>query len=69
MYKRKVRIVKPNFPLTGVCEHCNKNFISRNEELEQAHWEVVVQFSAHTCELTGGRQNAPWIVRRDPEDK
>jgi hypothetical protein len=63
MPKRKLRIVRPDFPITGVCEYCNQVFISRLEPPEAAMQEIRDQFDAHKCKLIDSSQNALRIVR------
>jgi len=60
---RKLRIVRPNPPITGVCERCNSQF---KAETEQA---IEASFDAHKCKLSDTSQNALRIVREATEDK
>ncbi len=50
MVKRSLRLVRINFPLTGICESCEKSFMSRDEDMAQADKEIKAAFDAHKCE-------------------
>jgi hypothetical protein len=63
MPKRKLRIVRPNPPMIGICERCNFQF---KAETERA---IYAAFDAHKCKLIDTSQNALRIVREATEDK
>jgi hypothetical protein len=69
MPTRKLRIVRFDYPLTGICEHCNQTFLSRDENLYEAGKQIQAQFDAHKCTLTDSSQNALRIVRESTEGK
>jgi hypothetical protein len=67
MPKRNFRIVRLNFPMTGICENCNKRFISRIKQPEEAEQKVRAQFDAHKCQDEDASQPAR-IVREATEN-
>jgi hypothetical protein len=69
MPKRTFRLVRVRFPLSGICESCNKSFMSRNEDLDEALKEIHAAFDAHTCEREDASQAAARIVRETTERK
>jgi hypothetical protein len=48
--KRNLRIVRPTYPVTAVCECCSKSFMSRNENLDMASEHIRQQFERHSCD-------------------
>ena len=62
MPKRAFRTVRVRYPLTGACESCQRSFMSRNEDLEEAETEIKAAFDAHKCEKLDGTENAARIA-------
>jgi len=54
---RKLRIVKPPLPATGICEACNSHFTSSNRSQEAAENEIKAAFDDHECKLTDNSQS------------
>ncbi len=50
MRKGTLKIIRCHFPLTAICESCEKRFMSRDEDLEQADQEIRAAFDLHKCE-------------------
>lgn len=48
--RRNLRIVRPTYPVTAVCECCSESFMSRNENLKMASEHIRQQFERHTCD-------------------
>jgi hypothetical protein len=69
MPKRKLRIVRPTFPVTAVCEYCNRVFLSRKENDNAAEQEIQAQFDAHKCKPIDSSQKAMRIMRDSTEVK
>jgi len=69
MPKRAFRLVRVTFPLSGICESCNKSFMSRNEDLGKALKEIHAAFDVHKCERDEASQAAARIVREATERK
>lgn len=57
--KRSLRIDKPTYPVTGICEHCGQHFLSRNENSEIAAQHIREQFDKHSCEGDRGKNDLP----------
>lgn len=49
MSKRKLEIIRSEFPVSGICEQCDEIFVSVNERLDAAEAHVRSQFDAHEC--------------------
>jgi len=62
MPKRTFKLVRVTFPLSGICESCNKSFMSRNEDLGKALKEIHAAFDVHKCERDDASQAAARIV-------
>jgi hypothetical protein len=67
MPKRTFRLVRVRFPLSGICESCNRSFMSRNEDLDEALKEIRSAFDVHKCEREDASQAAARIVREATE--
>jgi hypothetical protein len=65
--KRTFRLVRVRFRLSGICESCNKSFMSRNEDLDEALKEIQSAFDVHKCEREDASQAAARIVREATE--
>jgi hypothetical protein len=50
MPDRVLQIIKPGYPLTGMCELCRQVFLSRSENPDQAERDINKQFDSHRCE-------------------
>jgi hypothetical protein len=49
--KRTLKIVRAGFPMTGVCDACEKSFMSRDEDSIRAEKEILAAFKIHVCDL------------------
>ena len=67
MPKRTFRLVRVRFRLSGICKSCNKSFVSRNEDVDQALKEIQSAFDVHKCEREGASQATARIVRQATE--
>jgi hypothetical protein len=67
MPKRTFRLVRVRFPLSGICESCNRSFMSRNEDSDEALKEIQSAFDVHKCEREDASQAAARIVREATE--
>jgi|SRR5208282_6910238 len=47
--RRKLRIVRRDFPPLGICEWCNAQFKSTLQQLDKAEFEIRTLFDAHQC--------------------
>jgi hypothetical protein len=56
MLKRNLKIVRTHYPFTGTCEACEKRFMSRHEDFEQADRELRAAFDRHICEREEGKK-------------
>jgi glutamine synthetase type III len=65
--KRTFRRVRVRFRLSGICESCNKSFMSRNKDLDEALNEIQSAFDVHKCEHEDANQAAARIVREATE--
>jgi hypothetical protein len=59
MKKRAIKIVKNTYPVTAICESCERTFVSRSEDATLADKEIRSAFDAHKCKLPDSSQNAP----------
>jgi hypothetical protein len=51
MAKRTLKIVRVTYPMTGVCDSCEKSFMSRDEDSKRAEKEILAAFNVHVCDL------------------
>jgi hypothetical protein len=56
MAKRTLKIVRDTFPMTGVCDSCDKSFMSRDDDSTQAEKEILAAFNVHVCDLPKPRK-------------
>jgi hypothetical protein len=49
--KRTLKIVRVTYPMTGICDSCEKSFMSRNEDSKRAEKEILAAFNVHICDL------------------
>jgi hypothetical protein len=68
MVIRRLRIVKKNPVLAGVCERCGSEFSSRLFG-QDAEVEMKAAFDAHRCVPLDSSQNALRVVREATENK
>jgi hypothetical protein len=54
MAKRRLQIIRSDYPVSGMCDQCRQVFISRNEKLDVAELHVMSQFEAHECNDKNG---------------
>jgi hypothetical protein len=69
MAERKLRIVKHDPPIIGICERCNAQFKSANFTPDAAKHEISAAFNTHKCKPVDSSQNALRIVREVTEGK
>ena len=65
MSERGLRIVRPTYPITGICEHCSQIFLSREENPDLAEKHIRTQFDAHKCKPIENAQNGELKRNRD----
>jgi hypothetical protein len=58
MPDRSFRLIRMSHPLTGICESCQKAFLSRTEDATQAERELRISFHEHSCETRDQEHNA-----------
>jgi hypothetical protein len=49
MAERTFKLIRVSYPLTAMCEACQKVFTSRAEKPEDAEREIKASFKAHKC--------------------
>jgi hypothetical protein len=57
MPDRSFRLIRMSYPLTGICESCQKTFLSRTEDATQAERELRISFHEHSCETRDQEHN------------
>jgi hypothetical protein len=67
--KRTFSPVRVRFRLSGICKTCDKSFMSRNEDLDEALGEIQSAFDVHKCERENASQSAARIVREATEQE
>lgn len=53
-----------SYPLSGICDSCQKSFMSRNEDAREAETEVKAAFDRHTWERETFIDTAARIVKK-----
>jgi hypothetical protein len=53
-----------SYPLSGICDSCQKSFMSRNEDAREAETEVKSAFDKHMCEPETFIDSAARIVKK-----
>jgi hypothetical protein len=71
--KRNLRVVKwvGTVPALGVCTFCNRQFqvpMESMKRIEDAQWNLDLQFREHKCKREDASQAAARIVREATED-
>jgi hypothetical protein len=76
MPNRRFRLIRMSYPLSGICEDCQKTFLSRTEDAAQAEKELSASFHEHLCQtqnhehdatiddtlITAKRNSPPWSL-------
>jgi hypothetical protein len=58
MPDRRFKLTRTTYPLTGICDACQKTFLSRTEDAAQAEKELRTSFHEHACETRDHEQNS-----------
>lgn len=51
MSQRNLKIMRAEYPVSGICEECLQIFVSRHERLDVAEMHVKLQFEVHDCNV------------------
>lgn len=51
MSKRKLQIIRSEFPVSGMCDECREVFVSLKERIDAAEMDIKSQFDGHDCKV------------------